>query len=49
MMISCQSEKVCTLCSKTLKGRSDKKFCDDYCRSAYNNERKGAVNNLSGV
>lgn len=34
------------LCSKTLKGRSDKKFCDDYCRSAYNNERKGKVNNF---
>ena len=34
------------LCSKALKGRSDKKFCDDYCRSAYNNERKGTVNNF---
>ena len=46
MMVSCKSEKVCTLCGKTLKGRSDKKFCDDYCRSAYNNDRKGVVNNF---
>lgn len=24
-------------CSKELKGRSDKKFCTDYCRSSYHN------------
>lgn len=23
-------------CGQNLKGRSDKKFCDDYCRSSYN-------------
>jgi hypothetical protein len=37
--------KTCQLCEKTLKGRSDKKFCDDYCRAAFNNELKSAVNN----
>ncbi|HMP92132.1 MAG TPA: DUF2116 family Zn-ribbon domain-containing protein [Phnomibacter sp.] len=31
------SNRLCINCSKPLKGRSDKKFCDDYCRSQYNN------------
>jgi len=26
----------CRECGNELKGRADKKFCDDYCRSAYN-------------
>ncbi len=39
-------EKICLQCGKVLKGRSDKKFCDDYCRAAYNNELKGAANNF---
>ena len=37
--------KTCLLCEKPLKGRSDKKFCDDYCRAAYNNDLKSAANN----
>jgi hypothetical protein len=28
--------KTCLCCDKPLKGRIDKKFCDDYCRSNYN-------------
>ena len=28
------------MCDKTLRGRVDKKFCDDYCRSNYNNLQK---------
>ena len=36
----------CILCDKPLKGRSDKKFCDDYCRAAYNNDLKAPSNNL---
>lgn len=31
------SERLCLECSEPLIGRSDKKFCDDSCRSAYNN------------
>ncbi len=31
------STKACLSCGKFLKGRVDKKFCDDYCRSNYNN------------
>jgi hypothetical protein len=30
----------CLHCNETIKGRSDKKFCDDQCRSTYNNEIK---------
>jgi len=30
--------KDCLTCGAELKGRMDKKFCDDYCRSAYNNK-----------
>jgi len=36
----------CLHCKKTLKGRTDKKFCDDYCRNSYNNELKASKNNL---
>jgi hypothetical protein len=32
--------KICLACGKTLKGRVDKKFCDDYCRNNYNNQQK---------
>ena len=45
-MLQQKDVKKCLLCEKPLKGRSDKKFCDDYCRAAYNNELKGPANNL---
>ena len=28
-------KKQCLACDKKLEGRSDKKFCDPYCKSAY--------------
>ena len=28
-------EKICLYCNKPIEGRSDKKFCDTYCKSAY--------------
>jgi hypothetical protein len=34
------STRPCLECNKPLKGRIDKKFCDDYCRNAYNNKSK---------
>ena len=37
--------RACTACGKAVKGRSDKKFCDDYCRNAYNNQLKADDNN----
>ncbi|HMK04964.1 MAG TPA: hypothetical protein VK489_12260 [Ferruginibacter sp.] len=44
-MLKQKEKKTCLLCDKELKGRSDKKFCDDYCRAAYNNELKSVCNN----
>ncbi len=44
-MIKQKEVRACLLCEKGLKGRSDKKFCDDYCRAAFNNELKSAANN----
>ncbi|RTL56158.1 MAG: hypothetical protein EKK37_16905 [Sphingobacteriales bacterium] len=32
------TDKACLECGKTIKGRVDKKFCDDWCRNAYNNK-----------
>ena len=36
----------CFECGKPLKGRIDKKFCDDYCRNNYNNQLKSNTINL---
>jgi hypothetical protein len=33
-------EKFCMDCGLLVKGRSDKKFCDDQCRTNYNNKLK---------
>lgn len=30
----------CLVCEKELKGRADKKFCNDYCRNTFNNQKK---------
>jgi predicted nucleic acid-binding Zn ribbon protein len=30
-------EKLCLECGTTLRGRADKKFCSDQCRSTFNN------------
>lgn len=38
--------KQCLDCSRPLKGRTDKKFCDDYCRNHYNNRQNSDQNNL---
>ena len=31
-------DRVCRECGDVLQGRADKKFCDDQCRSNYNNK-----------
>lgn len=41
--------KVCLACGKPLKGRIDKKFCDDYCRNNYNNQQKAKGSHSSLV
>jgi predicted nucleic acid-binding Zn ribbon protein len=38
--------KLCLTCSKPIRGRTDKKFCDDYCRNNYNNQLKSNTINL---
>lgn len=38
--------KTCLACDKNIRGRTDKKFCDDYCRNNYNNQLKSGDNNL---
>ncbi|MEO6949055.1 MAG: hypothetical protein ABI123_05450 [Ginsengibacter sp.] len=40
------NDAICLNCNKALKGRTDKKFCDDYCRNNYNNQLKSTSNNL---
>ena len=46
-------EKKCVECSKALKGRTDKKFCDDLCRNSFNNklnsDSNGYVRNINNV
>jgi len=38
--------KKCLECEEEIKGRSDKKFCSDYCRNAYNNKVNTENKNL---
>lgn len=38
--------RTCLNCAKPVKGRADKKFCDDYCRNNYNNQIKAYSNNM---
>jgi hypothetical protein len=41
-MLQTTVTRKCLACDKTLQGRADKKFCNDYCRNAYNNQLKSA-------
>jgi predicted nucleic acid-binding Zn ribbon protein len=41
--------KNCLCCHKPIKGRADKKFCDDYCRNNYNNQQKAKGNHSTYV
>lgn len=42
-------KRACLSCGKALKGRMDKKFCDDYCRNQYNNYLKAKGNYSSYI
>ena len=44
--MTAEIKKLCLTCSKPIKGRTDKKFCDDYCRNNYNNQLKSSTINL---
>jgi hypothetical protein len=37
-------KKYCLECEEVLRGRTDKKFCGDSCRSAFHNRMKNAKN-----
>ena len=43
--------KQCLECGEEFMGRSDKKFCSDYCRNSYNNkvdsESKNLIRNIN--
>lgn len=43
-MITETSTRNCLNCSKPLRGRSDKKFCDDYCRNNHHNKTNAEDN-----
>ena len=45
-MFNANQTILCLACNKAIKGRSDKKFCDDYCRNSYNNALKSDSTNL---
>lgn len=44
-------ERKCLECGEAFKGRSDKKFCSDYCRNTFNNkvnrESKNLIRNVN--
>lgn len=48
-----EESRLCLQCGKALKGRLDKKFCDDYCRNAYNNrlnsETSSTIRNINNA
>ncbi len=39
-------ERTCLECGDEIRGRSDKKFCSDYCRNAYHNKENKDSSNL---
>lgn len=39
-------QKLCLECGEKIIGRTDKKFCTDYCRNAYNNKVNKNTKNL---
>ncbi len=45
-MLETPQTLLCLQCGKPVKGRVDKKFCDDWCRNAYNNKRYNHLNNV---
>jgi predicted nucleic acid-binding Zn ribbon protein len=35
-----KNKHTCICCNKPIAGRADKKFCNDHCRSEFNNQKK---------
>jgi len=40
------TERLCLDCGEAIRGRADKKFCNDQCRSNYNNQLNNDSHNL---
>lgn len=40
------NDRKCLECNEPLRGRADQKFCNDQCRSAYNNRQSVDSNNV---
>ena len=45
-MSTVNTARLCATCNKTLRGRTDKKFCDDFCRNTFNNQLRSTHNNV---
>src|SRR6476619_3649186 len=45
-MMQNESTRNCLYCSRIIKGRSYKKFCDDSCRNSYHNQLHSEDQNL---
>jgi hypothetical protein len=45
-MLETKQKTNCLACGAVVKGRADKKFCNDYCRNEYNNSLKSNTTNL---
>ena len=43
MLSLVQEEKKCLYCTKLIRGRTDKKFCNDYCRNYFNNKQNATA------
>ena len=39
-------ERRCLECNAVIRGRTDKKFCSDYCRNSFNNKKNRATDQL---
>jgi len=44
-----EEAKTCSYCDKVIRGRSDKKYCDDYCRNSFNNLKRSDENCFMGI
>lgn len=48
-----KNKRICCYCGSELEGRSDKKFCDDYCRNNYyykvNAQRTSYVKKVNSI
>lgn len=40
------TQRSCRYCGSTIRGRQDKKFCDDACRNTFNNQKHAQQSNL---